>query len=67
MSTTKVNLWFQSETEKAKKYSRIPPARNPSDEDMIWIPKSIIEHTSKNIGGHHVVTLPDWFVEKGAL
>jgi hypothetical protein len=67
MSTTKVNLWFNRETEKARHYSKLPPIRNPTNEDMIWIPISIIEHTSKNVGHHHIVTLPDWFVEKEGL
>jgi hypothetical protein len=36
-------------------------------EDFIWVPISIIEHTSRNAGGHHVVTLPTWFIERENL
>lgn len=67
--TTKVRLWFVRETEKARRYCPIPPDRSPTEGDMIWIPKSIIEHTTKyatdtNGWPIHIVTLPDWFVEK---
>jgi len=66
MSTTKVNLWFVSETGVARLYCRHGrPGREK--EDCVWVPKSIIEHTSKNVGEHHIVTLPDWFTEKEGL
>jgi hypothetical protein len=68
MNTTKVNLWFIRETAAARQYSKVPPERHPQEySDYIWVPKSIIEHTSKNTGGHHVVTLPDWFVDREGL
>jgi hypothetical protein len=62
----KIRLWFIRETEKARQYSRVPPDRNPSQSDMIWIPRSIVEHTSKS-GNEHTLELPDWFVEKEGL
>lgn len=68
MSTTKVRLWFREETELARKYSKVPPERvHEYPVSKIWIPKSIIEHTSKEPSGLHIVTLPDWFVEKEGL
>ena len=70
MSTTKVSLWKidgTSDTAKARCYSRVPPSRLPEAEDFIWVPISLIEHTSRNLGGHHIVTLPDWYVEKERL
>ena len=63
----KVNLWFIKETQLARKYYRLPPERMPTEDDGIWVPKSIIEHTSKNLNGHHVVELPDWFIQKENL
>jgi hypothetical protein len=60
----KIRLWIieQRETEKAHCYSRIPPERNPQEEDIIWVPKSIVEHRTKR-GLEHEVELPDWFAE----
>ncbi len=66
----KVNLWKiegATDTALARYYSRVPPNRHPQPEDYIYVPKSIIEGTSQNLGGHHVVTLPDWFVQKENL
>jgi hypothetical protein len=37
-----------------------------NEEDIVWVPLSIIEHTTKR-GRDHVVTLPDWFIEKERL
>lgn len=69
--SAKVNLWkidsSRDDTAKARCYSKVPPERHPEAEDFVWIPISIIEHTSRNVGGHHIVTLPDWFVEKEGL
>ena len=63
----KSRLWFIRETENARLYSKLPPERNPSDEDLIWLPKSQIEHTSKEPSGLHIVTIPDWLGEKKGL
>jgi len=68
--SAKVNLWVipgHMDSVMARRYSKLPPSRQPADDDFIWVPLSIIEHTSRNVGGHHVVTLPDWFVEKEGL
>lgn len=55
------------ETEKARLYSKLPPEKYHGDaEDEVWIPKSIIEHTSKR-GVEHQVKLPDWFIQKEKL
>lgn len=72
--TTKIRLWFARETDLARLYCKIPPERrtlafieSEMSGDFIWIPKSIIEHTSKEPSGLHIVTLPDWFLEKNQL
>ena len=62
--SAKVRLFLIRETELARLYSKTPPGRDLSE---VWIPKSIVEHTSKNTNGEHIVTLPDWFLEKEDL
>lgn len=62
----KVRFWLVRETEKARLYSKVPPERHPEQSDCIWIPRSIVEHTTKR-GNEHEVDLPDWFVEKEGL
>jgi hypothetical protein len=59
-------LWFVRETPLARLYTKIPPDRHPTQADQIWVPRSIVEHTSK-MGDQHIVTLPEWFVEKNDL
>lgn len=61
-----MRLWLISETDLARRYSKLPPERHPEESDMLWIPKSIIEHTTKR-GNEHDVKLPDWFIEKKGL
>lgn len=63
MGTTKIRLWFVRETEKAYQYTKLPPDRQRNPDDLVWIPKSQIEHRSKQPNGLHEVTLPDWLVE----
>lgn len=65
-STNTIRLWFVSDTDKARLYSRIPPERNPQNDDMVWIPLSVIEHTTKR-QNEHMVTLACWFVEARGL
>lgn len=68
MSTTQITFWFIRETADARLYSKTDP-ENParvSDCLPVWIPKSVIEHTSK-MGNTHIVTLADWFVTKAGL
>ena len=69
-----VSLFFTGiQSEKARKYSRIPKSRNPQAEDLVWVPLSLVEHTSKQPAkpgeewAQHVVKLPDWFVEEKKL
>lgn len=58
-------MWLVRETEKARLYCKHGrPNSEPSDE--IWIPRSIVEHTSK-MGNQHIVELPDWWIEKSGL
>lgn len=61
-----MRFWLIRETELARLYSKIPLDRNPEPSDQIWIPRSIIEHTTKR-GNEHEVKLPDWFIEKEKL
>ncbi len=62
----KIRLWFIRETADARLYSKVPPERNPGEDDQLWIPRSVIEHTSKR-GAEHTVELPDWFIESRKL
>lgn len=69
----KVSLYFVSESEKARKYCRIPKSRNPAETDFIWIPKSLIEGTTRypaeNPGDYplHIVRVVEWFADKNNL
>jgi hypothetical protein len=64
--TRKVRLWFKHQSTAARRYCKLPPERNPSPEDDIWLPLSQIEHTSKR-GNEHVVTIPEWLAEEKGL
>lgn len=57
---TTVILWFVRESDKAYLYSKTPPER---ESDLVWVPKSIVEHRTKR-GNQHEVKLPDWFVDQ---
>lgn len=61
-----ITLWLIRETELARLYSKVRPDRHPTKDDEIWIPKSIVEHTSK-CGNEHTLKLPDWFAEKSGI
>jgi hypothetical protein len=61
-----ITLWFVRETAAARLYTKVPPERNPQADDHVWIPRSVVEHTSKT-GNTHIVTLPDWVVEQKKL
>lgn len=66
-----MRLWLIRETEKARLYCKFAPHpdfgfQNADVFDKIWIPRSIIEHTTKR-GIEHEVKLPDWFLEKNGL
>jgi len=65
MDTT-MRLWLIRKTELARRYSKVPPERHPEESDMLWVPNSIVEHTTKR-GNEHDVKLPDWFIEKNGL
>jgi len=65
----KLRLWLIRETDKARLYSKVPigePGRDPEESDQIWVPRSIVVHTTKR-GNEHEVDLPDWFIEKNGL
>lgn len=61
-----IRLWFVRETLEARLYRKIPMDKPAERVDFCWIPKSLIEHTTKN-GDEHYVTLPAWFVDKHNL
>jgi hypothetical protein len=53
----------------ARLYFKLPKER-AQVEDGVWIPRSIIEHTSRLNAANqdeHILTLPNWFVEKNDL
>jgi hypothetical protein len=61
-----MRFWLIRETELARLYSKVPPERRGGKECELWIPKSIVEHTTKR-GTEHELKLPDWFLEKNNL
>jgi hypothetical protein len=61
-----MRLWFIRQTDKARLYSTTDPSNPHRDGREIWVPLSIIEHTTKR-GIEHDVKLPDWFIEKESL
>lgn len=61
-----MRLYFIRETDKARLYSKTDPANPNRDLHEFWVPKSIIEHTTKR-GNEHDVKLPDWFLEARGL
>lgn len=61
-----MRLWLIRETEKARLYSTTDPADPHREVNELWVPKSIIEHTTKR-GNEHDVKLPDWFIEARKL
>lgn len=65
--TIKVTLWYREETNDAIKYVRAFADGSAMHGEKVWIPKSLIEHRTKEPNGRHVVTLPLWFVEKEGL
>lgn len=71
--TDDIRLWLVKETPQACQYSKVPNSRTPGKDDLIWTPKSIIEHVDTlphdPLKEHpqHIVTLPLWFVEKHDL
>lgn len=64
----KVRLWFIEETDKARHYCKLPPERHPvQPDDYIWIPRSLVSHTTKQPNGEHIVDVADWFADKNGL
>jgi hypothetical protein len=61
-----VRFWLLRETENARLYSTTDPKDIHRTGNEIWIPKSVIEHTTKR-GDEHDVKLPDWFIEARGL
>lgn len=64
--TCTIRMWYLTETDRAYQYSKIPTDRNPRFEDIVWVPKSIVEHRTKR-GDEHEIKLPYWFVDAQKL
>jgi len=67
----KIRFWFVKETELARQYCKFAPHpdlgfANAEESDLVWIPKSIVEHRSIR-GLEHTLELPDWFIEEKGL
>ena len=62
----RVRLWLIRETSAARLYSKVPPSRGQEEDTQVWVPRSIVEHTTKR-GTEHEVELPDWFIERNNL
>jgi hypothetical protein len=60
----KIRLWLVKETEKARQYSKTPPGR---EQDLIWIPRSVMNGQTKQPDGECMVEIEDWFCEKNDL
>ena len=58
-----LRLWLIRETDLARLYSKTNPDDPSRTPDTLWIPRSIVEHTTKR-GNEHIVKLPDWWIEK---
>ncbi len=74
--TEKRRLFFIRETPLARAYVKhnrpkvVQGFHETPPDDVIWIPRSIIEHTSKLNAAdpaEHILTLPIWFLEKNEL
>jgi hypothetical protein len=61
-----MRLYFIRESQAARLYSKTNPDDKNREPDLIWIPLSVIEHTTKR-GNEHEVKLPDWFLEARRL
>lgn len=61
-----ITLWLVKETAAARLYSKAPKDKRTLATQSFWIPRSIVTHTSK-MGDQHIVTLPEWFVQKEKL
>lgn len=64
--STIIMLWLVRETGLARLYCKHNRPGRDEKTDCIWVPKSIVEHTTKR-GTEHMVKLPDWFIRKNGL
>lgn len=74
---TIVRLWFVRESEKARRYCKLPLNRNPGDDtpdnpNYIWVPRSVCERTAKfpaegSERPVHEIEVADWFAERENL
>lgn len=71
-----VRLWFirDSDSGKARLYSRVPSSRHPTKDDEIWVPVSVFEGGRSIMPAkegekwaEHTVRIADWFAEKNGL
>ena len=73
MSASTVRLFYVRASAAARRYCKLPKSRNPGSDVMdntnyVWVPLSLVEHTTKRPSkdgvewDEHHVTLPDWFI-----
>lgn len=69
----KCKLWYvNQETDKARRYCRLPKSRNPEHKDYVWVPLSVIEGSTRQPAEPdewpvHYVTVADWFGQRENL
>jgi hypothetical protein len=71
----KVRCWIVRSTDKAYLFSKLPMSKSPTDADKVWIPRSLIEHITKQKAPDVLdieyqeceVSLPEWVAEKNNL
>lgn len=61
-----ITLYLIRETSLARLYSKDPADKRTPASREFWVPRSIVTHTSK-MGDMHIVTLPEWFIQKEKL
>jgi hypothetical protein len=69
----RLRMWFIDETDKARLYSRVPSSRSEDVGNRVWIPRSVVEHTTKRPAHNgekwpeHELIVADWFAQKEGL
>lgn len=74
----RVRLWFVRESAAARRYCKLPKSRNPGRDipgnaNYVWVPRSVVEHTTKRPSAdgvewdEHDVAVQDWFAERENL
>ncbi len=76
---TTVRLWLlwengkPVETDKARRFSRVPPERHPQEDDLVWLPRSSCHRITKfgmqpgDPCQECEVEIEDWLAEQKGL